>query len=150
MDNTGKAILMQVAYKGVIELAKKSTATNEKIDEVLEARIWTHYQMLERLIEKAISPYATNEDLTELENLVNTSTLDEDQRIEAEDVIVSQMSKSNYEILRTKLLENQLSVTDRHGSVKQVDLVEDLKKKDKVAPIKDKDKLVKALKKDKP
>lgn len=124
------SILMQVAYKGVIELAKTNKGfwyfvlkklgiikpiTNQQIKEGTEQ----HYQMLTGLIERAQNPKAENElsnsDISLLEGLIDTSTLSEEAREKYRGWIVNIQTKEVYYQYKEKLEANQQSPLKERG-----------------------------------
>lgn len=131
MDNTSKSILMQVGFKGAIELAKHGKA-NPHI-KGLEETTLAHYQMLTSLINKAIKTdeLAQNSDIETLERLIDSSTLDSDQRVKVTATLTPELTYGNYIEIRNKLLLNQLPATDSPGGKTQFAINQALKKEGK-------------------
>lgn len=129
MDNTSKSIILQVAYKGNIELLKDP---NRKVvsPKEFEDKVWEHYLILERLIERAINPYVGESELFYAENLIGTSTLDENQKQEAESWLTDKLKWEDYWKLVGRLKINQLDGVDL-PSASQTKLNEGLKSKGK-------------------
>jgi len=130
MDNTGKSILLQVSYKGVIELVKtgqinypKGNQNNEFMED-----IWQHYLMLTELIERAIDDTVSNDHIMLLERLIDSSTLDSDQRVQATSTLTPTPSYDKFVQIRDRLLQNQQDQINDIGAGNQTDIKKKLKK----------------------
>lgn len=112
------SILMQVAYKGVIELLKTdklSISGRENIEESVQ----NHYQMLTGLIERAQKgepvQELSNSDISLLEGLIDTSTLGEVEVNAARHWIEDMTTHQDYEKLKIRLEANQQSPLKERG-----------------------------------
>ena len=121
MTDTEKSILVQVSYKGCIEMRKVST---ERItDEEFENEVWKDYQMLVKLIHKAqqttvqdtIENELTNSEISLLERLIDSSTLDGNNRGIAQLAIDNAHTKQDYDNIKEGLLRNQQSPLKERG-----------------------------------
>ena len=130
MTNLDKSILVQVAYKGIIELIKSEKIM--PINEVIESHVWKHYQMLTGLIERAQNGKELfNSDISTLEGLIYSSTLDDDNKEIALQALDSISNQADYDTLKERLEANQLPDTDNLTGKTQFKLNQELKKQGK-------------------
>lgn len=136
MDNTSKSILMQVSFKAQIEREKrgwfeffKKKLTRKEFEDSMQK----DYDSLYRLIigVQQSDELASNNDISTLEALIDSSTLDHDQRAETTLELTSTLTHGRYIKLRDGLLMNQLPATDDLTGKTQFKLNKELKKQNK-------------------
>lgn len=129
------SILMQVAFKASIELAKRDNVVEWDIENI-EVATQSHYDMLIRLIERAQAPPEAQtelsmSDISTLERLIDTSTYDDDKREIARKTVARATLRIDYDIIKEKLLANQQDMLTERGTGNMTDIEMQLYKESK-------------------
>lgn len=125
MDTRTKEILVQVSYKGIIELCKDAPS-EKRTDDFVKVAIWKHYEMLIELINRAIDDSVSNDHIMLLERLIDNSTLDSDQRVQATSTLTPTPSYDKFVQIRDRLLANQQDQIKDRGAGNAKDIQDKL------------------------